>query len=411
MFGKSITLFKMFGFAVRVDLSWIIILVLVVWSLAAGVFPREYEGFDWAVYLGMGLASALGLFGSIVFHELCHSLVARRYGVPMEGITLFLFGGVAEMGDEPESPKAEFMMAVAGPVASIIVSAVFLSLYYLGASLNWPMTVLGVLRWIGLINALLAVFNLIPGFPLDGGRVLRSILWYFTRDLRKATESASRAGSAFGMALIVFGFLFLLMGNPIGGLWWILIGMFLRSAARQGLQQVVIRQLLRGEPVRRFMNDRPVSVPPSLSLKELVENYVYRYHFKMFPVVEGQTLSGCISTREVAEVPREKWAETRVADVMAGCGAENTLSADEDAMEALTRMSRTKTSRMMVVDKDGTLIGIVSLKDLLRFLALKLELESDVPTDLPLESPDAQATASLAGAQASDENSGSEWRQ
>ena len=396
MFGKSITLFKMFGFSVRVDLSWIVILVLVVWSLSAGVFPQEYEGLHWAAYLGMGFAAAMGLFASIVFHELCHSLVARRYGLPMEGITLFLFGGVAEMGDEPESPKAEFMMAVAGPISSMVLAAVFLALWYLGSGLGWPEAVVGVLRWIGIINAVLAVFNLIPGFPLDGGRVLRSILWHFKQDLRKATESASRAGTAFGMVLIVLGFLNLLMGNPIGGLWWILIGMFLRSAARQGLQQVVIRQLLRGEPVRRFMNDRPVVAPAGITIQELVDDYIYRYHFKMFPVTDGQRLSGCISTKEVREVPRDQWERTTVRNILTACDSGNTIRPDEDAMEALSRMSRTKTSRMMVVE-DGELLGIISLKDLLKFLSLKLELESEVSVPPP-PAPPPEAPAPFGGA-------------
>ncbi len=382
MFGRTFTLFKMFGFAVRIDLSWLIILVLVVWSLSAGVFPHWYEDLHWGTYLGMGFAAALGLFASIVFHELCHSLVARRYGLKMEGITLFLFGGVAEMGDEPESPKVEFLMAVAGPIASILVSAVFFSAYYTGLALDWTMTVTGVLWWVGFINAVLAAFNLIPGFPLDGGRVLRSVIWHYTQNLRKATESASRAGAAFGMTLIVLGFLFLLMGNLIGGLWWILIGMFLRSAAQQGLQQVIIRELLHGDTVSSFMNEAPVSVPPTISVEELVEDYVYKHHFKMFPVVDGDMLSGCISTKEIKNLPREQWNQMTVADAMTSCAADNTVSPDADAMDALRKMSKTGISRMMVVD-DGRLVGIIALKDLLQFLSLKLELESDVPVKLP----------------------------
>lgn len=378
MFGKGITLFKLFGFRVRIDLSWLIILVLVVWSLAGGVFPSRYGGFTWQVYLAMGVAAAFGLFASIIFHELCHSLVARRYGMPMKGITLFLFGGVAEMGDEPPSAKAEFMMAIAGPLASVVVAATFLALSWGATAWGWPWFVVGVLRWIGIINVILVGFNLIPGFPLDGGRVLRAVLWHFKRDLRKATQIASRVGAAFGMVLIAFGFLNLLVLNPLGGLWWILIGMFVRGAAKQGYQHVLIRQALHGEPVRRFMSGQPITVAPDLAVDRLVEDYVYQHHHKMFPVTDDGHLAGCVTTREIRQVPREEWAHRTVREIAAPCSSDNTIAADEDAMQALSRMNRNRTSRMLVVEGQR-LVGVLSLKDLLEFLSLKIELESEGP--------------------------------
>ena len=389
MFGKRITLFTMFGFAVRIDFSWLIILVLVVSSLAMVIFPETYtdangKKFPWFVYLAMGLAAALGLFSSIIFHELSHSLVARRYGLPMKGITLFIFGGVAEMSKEPESPKAEFMMAIAGPLSSVLVVGVFYGLALMGGRLGWPIPVTGVLGWIAFMNALLVGFNLIPGFPLDGGRVLRSILWQWKDNLRWATRIASQVGAGFGAVLIGLGFISLLMGGPaIGGMWWILIGLFLRGAAKQGYQQVLIRQALQGEPVSRFMNPNVITVDPELTIEALVDDYVYRYHFKMFPVVEDTRLVGCVTTRLVKEVPRDEWVTRTVGDVARKCSRANTIAPGTDAVKALAQMSRHRLSRLMVVEEDR-LVGLVSLKDLMRFLALKVELEStDTPRALP----------------------------
>ncbi len=377
MFGRAIKLFTIFGFEVRMDLSWTIILVLVVWSLAGGVFPTQYAGYSQTTYWIMGLAGAAGLFVSIVFHEMWHSIIAQRYGLPMKGITLFLFGGVAEMSDEPPSPKAEFLMAIAGPISSVVLGLAFLGLGLLAGAVGWPTPVAGVLIWLAVLNGILVAFNLIPGFPLDGGRVLRSILWHVKGNLRWATRVASQVGAIFGLVLIGLGVLNLLAGaNPIGGLWWILIGMFIRSAAKQGYQQVLIRQALAGEPVRRFMNDQPVAVSPAMPLSSLVEDYVYRYHFKMFPVVRDDQLVGCVTTRDIREVPREQWDQQTVGDVSHNCSADNTISADEDAMNALQKMNSQKVSRLIVTD-NGQLEGILSLKDLLRFLSLKIELEDE----------------------------------
>ncbi|MFP4053477.1 MAG: site-2 protease family protein [Phycisphaerae bacterium] len=380
MFGRSIKLFTIFGFRVSIDLSWLIILVLVVWTLAGGVFPQTFPDLPRWTHWVMGLAAALGLFASIVFHEMWHSLIARRYGMPMEGITLFLFGGVAEMKDQPPSPKAEFWMAVAGPLASVFVAGMFLGLTFLGYSLNWPDQVTGVTRWIGVINIILVIFNLIPGFPLDGGRVLRSILWHFKGNLRKATRTASRVGGGFGLVLIGIGILNLLSMNPLGGLWWILIGMFIRAAAKQGYQQVLVRQMLKGEPVKRFMNPDPVTVTQDVTIDRLVDEYVYHYHHKLYPVVKDGRLVGCVTTRDIRQVPREKWSEQTVGDVADSCSDENTIGPEEDAMDVLTQMSSKGKSRYVVVE-DSTVKGIVSLKDLMGLLALKLELEDENPSE------------------------------
>ena len=376
MFGKSYPLFSILGFSVRADLSWLVIVTLVIWSLAGFVFPQELPGRPWGLYLAMGLLAALGLFASIVVHELSHSLVAQRYGLPMKGITLFIFGGVAEMSDEPPNPKAEFLMAIAGPVASVVVGAVCLAAAAVVAAAGGAAGAVAILRWIGLINILLVIFNMIPGFPLDGGRVLRSALWQWKKDLRQATRIAAKVGAVFGAVLIGLGFVSLLLGNPMGGLWWILIGWFVRSAAKQSYQQVLVRQMLAGQPVSRFMNTQPVSVPPSLPLQQLVEDYIYRYHHKMFPVVDPDgRLVGCVTAGNLRNVNREEWPARTVGEVTGPCGDANTIEPQVDAMEALRRMSRNQVSRL-VVTHDGRLEGILTLKDLLDYLALKAELEA-----------------------------------
>lgn len=378
MFGKRIRLFKILGFEIRIDLSWFVILVLVVWSLAGGVFPAELPGRAAGTYIFMGLAAALAFFASIVVHELCHSLVARRYGLPMEGITLFIFGGVSEMTDEPPNPKTEFLMAIAGPLSSFAIGFIAVALAAMADAPSGATAVFVTLRWIGIINIVLGAMNLVPGYPLDGGRVLRSVLWHFKGNLRWATRAASYAGEGFGILLIGSGAVGILMGGGVGGMWNILIGWFLVTAARQGYRQVLVRQMLQGEPVQRIMTADAVTVPPSISLQELVENYVYRYHFKMFPVVEDGQLAGCISTRDVREVPRADWATRTVGEVIHVCQDGAVISADADAMAALTKMARAGASRLMVVD-GRRLVGIVALKDLMAFLARKLELEGEDP--------------------------------
>ena len=374
MFGKRIKLFKLLGFEVRIDLSWIIIATLVTWSLAAGLFPYLYPDLSRETYWLMGVVGALGLFVSIVAHEFCHSLVARRFGMPMKGITLFIFGGVAEMGDEPPTARAEFMMAIVGPLSSMAIGALFYLIYRFGESAGWDTPINGVIYYIAYINGILAVFNLLPAFPLDGGRVLRSILWGVKDNLRWATRVSSAIGAAFGVGLILLGVLQFISGNVIGGVWMFLIGLFLKSAAQMSYQQLLVRKALEGESVRRFMNANPVTVQDSITVERLVEDYIYKYHYKMFPVMEGDKLVGCITTRQVKEIPREAWSRETIREAASPCSAENTISPQTDAVKALAMMSQGAISRLMVVE-NGRLVGLVTLKDLLDFFSLKVELE------------------------------------
>jgi Zn-dependent protease/CBS domain-containing protein len=374
MFGSRMKLFKLLGFEVKVDASWLVIAVLVTWSLAKGVFPSWYPNLSPETYWIMGVVGALGLFISIVAHEFCHSLVARQFGMPMKGITLFIFGGVAEMGDEPPTAKAEFWMAVVGPLSSMAIGAVFYLISRGGEASGWNTAVNAVNHYLFYINFILAAFNLLPAFPLDGGRILRSILWGVKDNLRWATRVSSGIGAAFGLGLMFLGVLQFVGGNLIGGVWMFLIGMFLRNAAQMSYQQLLVRKALEGEPVRRFMNANPVTVQDSITVAELVEDYIYKYHYKMFPVMAGEKLVGCITTRQVKEIPREAWDRESIREAASPCSEENTISPGTDAIKALAMMNQTGATRLMVVE-NGRLVGLVSLKDLLDFFSLKVELE------------------------------------
>ncbi len=376
MFGKQIKLFNLFGFRVSIDLSWIIVALLVTWSLAEEMFPRYIEGLPSQTYWWMGALGAAGLFASIIVHELFHSLVARRFGLRMRGITLFLFGGVAEMESEPPSAKSEFFMSIAGPITSVVLGLIFFGIYLVGSAGGWPKPAIGILFYVGAINIILAGFNLVPAFPLDGGRVLRSALWYWKGSLRWATRVASQIGSIFGIVLIVLGVIYFIRGAFLGGIWWALIGLFIRKASQMSYQRVLIRRALEGETVRRFMKREPVTVPPDISIKDLVEEYVYKHHFKMYPVTKDGGLVACITTKEIKAVPRDKWAERKVADVARPCSPENSIGPETDATTALSLMGKTGQSRLMVIE-GGRLVGLIALKDLLRFLTIKMDLSED----------------------------------
>ena len=374
MFGRKVRLLNLLGFEVNIDFSWIIIAILVAWSLSTGFFPSEYKDLSTQTYWIMGIVAALGLFVSIIVHEFSHSIVARTQGMQMKGITLFIFGGVAEMGEEPPNAKAEFLMSIVGPLSSIAIGLVFYGIYAAGMRSGWPAPVNGVLKYVAIINGILAAFNLVPAFPLDGGRVLRSLLWQLKGNLEWATRISSQIGSLFAMFLIGFGLFRMFYGNLFGGMWMVLIGLFLQNAAKMSYQQMVTRKVLEGEPVSRFMKSDPVTVGPSTTIEQLLEDYFYRYHFKMFPVVDSGKLIGCITVKQVKEIPKGERIDKTVGDLKMECSPDNTVGPQEDAMKILSTMNRTGISRLMVVE-NSRLVGIVTLKDMLSFLSMKLELE------------------------------------
>lgn len=370
MFGTRWRLFRLLGIPISLDASWLIILALLTWTLIH-LFREQVADLPVATYWAMGLGAALAFFTCIVLHELGHALVARAVGIPMRGITLFLFGGVAEMEDEPPSAPSEFWMAIAGPAVSAVLSAVF---WLLSGAVEEPAVVVP-LRYLAGINLAVLIFNLVPAFPLDGGRVLRSILWGALKNLRRATYWAALCGQAFAFLLMGLGVLQFFTGNVFSGIWLGLIGLFLNNAAQGSYRQILVRQALRGERVSRFMNREPIVVPPGVDLRSWVEDYVYRYHRKTFPVVANGHVEGVIGTQALARFPRQEWERHTVAEAMRQDVGLFSIPPDADALEALGRMQRTGFSRLLVMEGDR-LVGILSLKDLLRFLDLKLELEA-----------------------------------
>jgi len=374
MFGKRFDLITVLGITLRVDSSWLVVAALFSWLLANS-FAVGYAELSTTTHWLMGLSGVLGLFASVVLHEFGHAIMARQVGLSIRGITLFFFGGLAEMDSEPPSPVAEFLVAVAGPAVSFLLAiGCFLTYGVLWGVAVSP-AALGVVEYLGLINLALLIFNLVPAFPLDGGRVLRSVLWYWKRDLRWATSIASRIGRGFGTMLIAFGvFEIIAQQNFVGGLWKCLIGMFLRNAAQMSYRQVLMRRNLEGERVRRFMKTDLVVVPRAISVADLVQDYVYKHHLKLFPVVDNGQLIGCVTTQQIKELLQAEWTRQTVGTIAVPCAAANTISPDADANAAMVMMSRSGTNRLLVVD-EGQLVGILSLEDLLAFLSLKVELE------------------------------------
>jgi len=379
MFGRAIKLIQVFGIRVSLDPSWFIIAVLATWSLATGFLPWYtaawlHRSLPAQMYWILGVAGAMGLFTSILAHEFGHALVARRFGVPVRGITLFIFGGVMEMEEEPPSALAEFWVAVAGPLVSVAIALGAGATLWIGSFFSAPAWLLLLSAALFMFNGMLVLFNLIPAFPLDGGRVLRSILWAWMRDLRKATRISSIIGSGGGVVLIVLGVVRFLNGDYIGGMWWALIGMFLRRAAEMSYEQLLVRRTMEGERVRGFMRTQVQTVDPETTVSDLVEGFIYRHHHKVYPVVRDGRLLGCVSLKRVKELPREEWGTRRVAELIEPCSEANTTRPDADAMATFVKMNRTGKSRLLVTD-NGHLDGIVSLGDLSGYIATRLELQ------------------------------------
>jgi len=374
---RQFRLFNLFGFEVKLDISWLLLGLLISWSLGAGYFPTQYPDLPSAAYAWMGIAVAIGVLISIVLHEFSHSLVARQFGMPIRGITLFIFGGVAEMEEEPPNPRAEFLMAIAGPLASFAIAGVLWLLH--GAALaSAPTPVLGVLQTLAMINLTVAIFNLVPAFPLDGGRMLRAVLWHLKRNLHSATYTSSQIGKSFGIVLMVLGGLSLLGGDVIGGMWWFLIGLFVRGAAEGSYQQLVMSEMIKDRPVSDFMRREPVTVPPTATIDEFLEDYVYQHHFKLFPVVEDGRLLGSINLADVRGLPAEERSSRKVSDFTKAPSPDNSVPADMPTAKLLPVMVQPPApARYMVVDGDR-LVGMISLKDLLEVIALHIEL--DPPT-------------------------------
>lgn len=373
MFGQRITLFTLFGLQVRANSSWVLLAVLVFWSLATGFFPARLPGLAVPVYWVLGLLGMIGVFFSLLFHEFSHSLVARNKGMEIDGITLFLFGGAAEMTAEPPTPRIEFQVAIAGPLASLVLFLAFGLVAGVLAQTALPEYCSALFGYLSLINLLLAVFNLFPGFPMDGGRVLRAWLWHRRGDLLSATATSSRIGQGFGLTLVLLGFWALLSVGALGGLWWILIGIFVMGVARAAYDQTALRVTFEGTPIHRFMVTHPVSVSPDITLAAFLEDHAFHDHYSVYPVTEQDRLIGRVRTRDVKQVPREDWSQQTLRRIMQPIEADQLAHPEDDAQQVLDKMQRSRSGQIIIADGDR-LLGIVTLADLLNHLALKQEL-------------------------------------
>jgi len=374
MNGRNLKIATIFGIPIKVNASWILIFLLVSWTLAVGYFPSDYPGLGKSTYWLMGIISALLLFVSILIHELSHSYVVLKYNIPMHGITLFIFGGAAEMTEEPRNPRQEFTIAIAGLIASFILGIFFLFLFFMTKIYYPNPAFLGIFKYLAIINFILIGFNILPGFPLDGGRILRAVLWHIKGNLREATRIASNVGSTFGGILIFFGLLNALFGNFISGLWFIFIGFFLMNAARMSYQQLIARQLLEGIPVSKVMSTDVKSVPSHISVEDLVNDHFFKCFYHGFPVVDEGKLVGMVTIQDVKKVPREKWKETKVSEIMKTDIDKLIVAPEEDAIRALSIMSKYKVGRLPVLDK-GKLVGIIARRDFMQCLEIKVELD------------------------------------
>ncbi|HEY7535552.1 MAG TPA: site-2 protease family protein [Thermodesulfobacteriota bacterium] len=373
MFGKGVRLTMIFGIEIWVDYSWLIIFALVAWSLSSSYFPHEHAGLGVKAYWIMGAVSAILLFVCVLLHELSHSYIAQKSGIAVPKITLFIFGGVAQISEEPRSAKMEFNIAIAGPICSFLLAGIFWVLSKSNFASNHR-ELLAIFEYLAFINIALAIFNMIPGFPLDGGRMLRAYLWNRWQDIKKATYTVCKIGSAFGIGLMLLGLVNFFFGNLIGGIWFVFIGMFLNQAAKSGYQMTVFKNVLSGVKVKNVMTPNVISVPESLSINDLVQNYFYHHLFVSFPVVGGGgELIGMVSVNQIKNVPKDNWHEKRVRDIMMKASDIQVIGSEDEATNALNLLMRNELGRLPVVDGQK-LVGIITRRDIMTLLMIKSDL-------------------------------------
>jgi Zn-dependent protease/predicted transcriptional regulator len=362
----NIDLGRIAGVRVRINWSLLVVFTLIVWSLASGVFPSQNPGHSDGAYLAMGVAAALLFFASLLLHELGHARQALREGMEIEGITLWIFGGVAQFKGRFPSAGAEFRIAAAGPLVSLALGIVFVLLALAGL----PSTLDGVVAWLGYINLTLLVFNLLPALPLDGGRLLRAALWRFRGDLGWATSIAAGIGRGFGYLFIGLGVAMLIFQGSFSGAWLAFIGWFLLGAASAEARYIAAEQALEGLRVRDLMVTDPVTVDADLSLGEFMDGVARSRRFTTYPVLDDGRPIGLLAFSSVAAVPRSEWDTRRVRDSMIPADQLPRVTEDERAFDALADLSSPTTNRALVVE-NGHLAGLLSITDLARALEIR----------------------------------------
>jgi Zn-dependent protease/CBS domain-containing protein len=367
MVSNATKLFELGGFEIKLDPSWFLIAGLITWTLATQYFPATLPGETTAMYFVLAILAMLGFFGSLLLHELAHSVVARRFGVRIKAITLFLFGGVAELENEPPSAKSEFWIAVAGPAMSIALGVAFWVVGGLLQAIGVSAAVTTVIVYLATINVILAIFNLVPAFPMDGGRILRAYLWHRNGDVLKATQTAAQSGTVFGYALTGLGILVVFGGGVSTGIWYIMIGFFVLVAARSAYQNQLIQSTFEGKTAASVMIRNPIVVSPELTLSEFVNQVMLKHRISFAPVVADGVLIGQIDKDVLTAIDRDNWTSTRVGDVFAGLDVAATIPPDMPVQELLPLIAQTGTRKFLVVE-DHKLLGVVTLANLIGHL-------------------------------------------
>jgi Zn-dependent protease/CBS domain-containing protein len=366
---SSIRLGRVAGIEIGLHYTWLFAVIFIAWSLAVGYFPSVVPGVGAGTYWALGVAAALLLFVSVLLHELSHSLVARSRGMTVDSITLFIFGGVSNLRSEAVVARDEFLVAVVGPVSSLVLAGIF---WLISQTLPGDSPLAALFSYLGFVNLLLGVFNLVPGFPLDGGRVLRSLVWGATGDMQRATLVAAYAGQAFGWLLIVWGFARLLSGDFFGGLWTAFIGWFLNSAAESMRQAQTQRQTFSGVRVASVMDPAPALAAGNLSVHDFVFEYVLQRGHRALPIVENGLLSGIVTLGDAKHLAQDAWSTTPVATIMTGAPLK-TVAPDAELSVAIALMAESGLHQLPVI-QDGKVVGLLGRADIVRFLQLRQEL-------------------------------------
>ena len=373
MFRSSVRLFKIYGIEIRLDYSWFIIFALIAYYFGFGYFPRVLPALKPGYMIIITIITTLLFFFSVLFHEMSHSIVAIKNGVPVKRISLFIFGGMAQIEKEPDTPQSEFIIAIAGPAASFFLAAVFGIIWAFAKNIG----VIGEpVKYLALINIILGVFNLLPGYPLDGGRVLRSIVWKISGSLKRATFVASTAGRVIGFMIIAVGIFFFFVGNLLNGIWLVFIGWFLQTSSQMSYRQLIFETSIKGIKIKNIVNKNVTSVPGDITIEDLVNNYFMKYKYGRFPVVEdfeSERLIGVISLHDIKNVPSEGWKSTKVGDIVKSVSENEKVSMSMEVSDAIKRMSKDSLSHLVVVS-GNKLIGIITKSDVMRFIKLRSEL-------------------------------------
>jgi Zn-dependent protease/CBS domain-containing protein len=364
----SLHLGKLAGITINVNVSWIIILVLLTWSLATGWFAVLYPGWSIATYWIISLIAALLLFVSVLLHELAHSLVARAKGLPVKSITLFIFGGVSNIEQEPQRPGVEFLMAIVGPLVSLAIGGIAFLLELPLRGTRSPLE--AILGYLAVANLLLGLFNLIPGFPLDGGRVLRSIIWKLSGNLQTATRAASLVGQLVAYLFILWGIWQFFTGNILAGIWIGFIGWFLLSAAQSANSQVMLEAMFKGVTVSEVMNAHPATVPANISLQKLVDDYFLPRGLRSAIVLQGDQIAGLITLGDIRHVPREQWRQTPVGYAMVPLNRLHMVSPTQSLNEVLPLMAGHNVNQLPVV-QHGRLVGLLNREAIVHFIEVR----------------------------------------